>query len=179
MKFLLSSTFFLILGVTNAQDSTAKITLDAGVRMKKFTGFYWENGISWEFSSSKIFNQKIHFGFNLLSSRLGSAFMSNAIPTLTTELSVIKYFRIEKAVQPLLRLNLGYAHANYGSIIYKGIASNSALISIETGVGYKFPANFRCVASGGFNAITGNGAKGLGTIYPFYGQFSIFYQIKK
>jgi hypothetical protein len=161
-----------------SQDSTINYLLEGGIRCKKFTGFYWENGITAEFSSKKVLNQKISFGMNIVSSRFGSAFRSNAIPTLEVELSVIKYFRINKDFRPLLRLNFGYAHANYGSSIFNSIPSNSALVSIETGVSYSFFEKYRIIASGGYNIIAGNGLKGLGTIYPIYGQISFLFKIR-
>ena len=129
--------FLIFRSLLFSQDSLQECHFEAGIRCKKFAGFYWENGVSAEFSSQKILNNKIQFGFNLVSSRLGSAIGSNAIPTLETELSVIKYFRYNKLFQPLVRLNIGYAHANYGNAMFDNLPRNGALLSFETGLSYK------------------------------------------
>jgi hypothetical protein len=159
-----------------SQDST--YSLEAGIRCKKFTGFYWENGVTAEFKSEKIANKKITFGLNVVSSRLGSAINSNALATLETELSAIYYFRFSKDFQPLVRLNAGMAHVNYGSPIFDDLQKNAPLLSLEVGLSYKLPANLRVAISGGYNLFTGNGSKGLGTVYPIFGLFSVFYKIK-
>ncbi|MCE2743432.1 MAG: hypothetical protein LW701_07685 [Fluviicola sp.] len=177
MRFL-----FLIVILSNisyfsfAQDST--FSLEAGIRCKKFTGFYWENGVTAEFNSEKIAHKKITFGLNIVSSKLGSAIHSNALTTLETELSAIYYFRFSKDFQPLVRLNAGMAHVNYGSPIFDDLQNNAPLLSLEVGLSYKLPANLRVAISGGYNVFTGNGSKGLGTVYPIFGQFSVFYKIK-
>ena len=165
---------------TFSQDSTKNYTLEIGIRCKKFTGFYWENGITGEFSSPKILKGKVSFGLNLVSSRLGSAISSNALPTLETELSILKYFRTNKAFQPLVQLNIGYAHANYGPL-FASIPNNGALLSLEAGVSFSLPVlkkHIKLKATGGYNFLNGNGSRGMGTVYPFYGQFSILYGIK-
>jgi len=69
---------------------------------------------------------------NVTSSILGSAYRSNAIPTFETELSLIKYFRYNKSLQPITRINIGFAKAFYGND-YGSIPSKSMVISIESG----------------------------------------------
>ncbi len=172
----------LVSSFSEAQDSTKNYNLSVGIRCKKFTGFYWENGFTGEFSSSKILKGKVTIGFNLVSSRLGTDIARNGISTLETEVSLIKYFRPTKNLHPLLRLNAGYAHANYGSSIFNSLPSNGALLSLETGVSYSLPVGVSYVKlnlTGGYNVFYGNGSKGLGTVYPFFGQFSILYYINK
>ena len=159
-----------------AQDST--ISFSAGTRFKKYVGFYWQNGISAEFSSSKILNKKVSFGLNTVSSKLGTALINNAIPTFEIELSAIKYFRPTKKVNPFLRLNTGFATADFGDNRFSNISNKSALLSIETGLkanGYK---SLDIILGGGLNTITGNGFKNLGTLYPLYFQASVLYKIK-
>lgn len=161
----------------SAQDSTS-YSFEVGVKSKKYVGFYWENGISAEFKSPKIINNRVALGFNLVSSRLGSAFRSAALPTLETEFSAIYYFRYTKSFQPLVRLNAGLAHVNYGSSLFNSLTQNAPLISLEVGVSYSLPTNLRMVLSGGYNILSGNGSTGLGSVYPIYSQFSLLYKIK-
>jgi hypothetical protein len=159
-----------------SQDST--FTISAGGRFKKYVGFYMQNGISAEFSSSKILNKKVSFGLNIVSSKLGTALLNNAIPTLEVELSAIKYFRVTKKVNPFVRLNTGFASANFGDERFDNITNKSALLSVETGVKTKVYKSFDVLLGGGLNAITGNGFSNLGTIYPLYYQISLMYRIK-
>ena len=100
---------YLLLFITTSKlaqaqqnDSTAenKQSLIGGFRFQKVAGFYWINGLSIEYNTSKIWNQKISFGLNVVSSKLGSAAFSNAIPYYEINFSAIKYFRNEKKLKP-------------------------------------------------------------------------------
>lgn len=162
---------FLITIVTQlfafSQDSTNTIHIELGLRTKKYVGFYWVNGLSAEFSTHKISSGSLHLGLNITSSYLGSAFRSNAIPTLETELSIIKYFRYSKSFQPITRLNFGFSKAFYGEG-FSNITSTGILCSIETGFQYRIIKQLTTSLFGGYNLITGNGINGLGIIYPIY-----------
>jgi hypothetical protein len=175
-------SIFLVLLLVNAgtllaQDtSSAKMpTIFAGLRFQKAIGFYWTNGISAEFKSPRIFKQTVSLGFNFVSSLFGSAIGSNAIPYSDFNLSATKYFRNEKPLKPLVRLNLGFARAYLDE--YYGIPERSATVSVEGGIAYDFKKPFRITASFGYNVITGNGMKGLGVLFPLYAQCSVFYRI--
>lgn len=171
--------FILFTFFSFGQSDSAKISsFELGIRCKKFVGFYWENGISGEFKFNEMGKNKLSFGFNVVSSKLGSGITGYEIPTIAIEGSIIKYFRDSKKLKPLIRLNIGYAHANYGSDIFGLIPSSSALLSLESGISYTLSNSFRLAATGGYNFINGNGSRGLGTVYPFFGQFSVFYKLK-
>jgi hypothetical protein len=114
----------------------------------------------------------------VVSSKLGSAITGYEIPTLAIEASIIKYFRDSKKLKPLVRINIGYAHASYGSDLFGPIPNSSTLLSLESGLSYSLTNAFRLTATGGYNFINGNGSRGLGTVYPFYGQVSLFYRLK-
>lgn len=163
---LLILSVLLVSTISYGQDSNCLQT-EIGIRTKKQVGFYWVNGITAEWSISKIASGSLHLGTNITSSILGTAFRSNAIPTLETELSLIKYFRYSKSLQPITRLNLGFAKAFYGSG-YNSVPSIGVLCSIETGFQYRINKKFTASLFGGFNLITGNGTSGLGTIFPLY-----------
>ena len=164
---LLIVLIILIQPFTFSQDTTNTVQLELGLRTKKYVGFYWVNGLSAEFSTYKIAKGSLHLGVNLASSIFGSAFRSNAIPTLETELAIIKYFRYTKSFQPITRLNLGYSKAFYGEG-FSNITSKGMLCSIETGFQYRIIKKLTANLFGGYNLFTGNGINGLGTIYPIY-----------
>lgn len=180
-KFLLAflALVFCESNLCKAQDSssTKRSLLFAGLRFQKAVGFYWANGISAELSSAALLKQKISLGVNIVSSRLGSALASNAIPYTEINISAIKYFRGEKHFKPLVRLNVGYAHADFGSDEFADIPNRSALASLEAGAAYDLKLPLRISLTAGYNIITGNGMKGLGLIYPLYTQCSVFYRI--
>jgi hypothetical protein len=176
--FFTSFSFGQIESVAVKSDSAHYSTFELGVRCKKFVGFYWENGISGELNSPKGLKNKLSLGFNIASSKLGSGITGYEIPTFAAEVSLIKYLRDSKKLKPFFRLNVGYAYANYGSDEFSSIPNSATLLSLESGISYALPFSLRLVASGGYNIINGNGLKGLGTVYPFYGQFSIFYKLK-
>jgi hypothetical protein len=162
--------------ISFGQDSLSKFQTEIGIRTKKQIGFYWVNGISAEWLSEKIASRSLHLGVNITTSYLGSAFRSNAIPTLETELSLIKYFRYTKSLQPITRLNIGFAKAFYGTG-YGSIPSTGMLCSVETGFQYKINPIFSGSIYGGYNLFYGNGISGLSTVYPLYYGFGIKYSI--
>lgn len=170
-KYILIILVILFTKITFSQDSTS-IETEIGIRTKKQVGFYWVNGLTAEWSTPKIAMGSLHFGINITSSILGTAFRSNAIPTLETELSLIKYFRYRKSFQPITRLNLGYSKAFYGEG-FSNITSNSILCSIEAGFKYIIISTVSANIYGGYNILTGNGINGLGTIYPIYSGVSL------
>ena len=169
---LLIVLIILIQPFTFCQDTTNTVQLELGLRTKKYVVFYWVNGLSAEISTHKIASGSLHLGVNLASSSFGSAFRSNAIPTIETELAIIKYFRYTKSFQPITRLNLGYSKAFYGEG-FSNITSNSILCSIEAGFKYIIMKTVSVNIYGGYNILTGNGINGLGTIYPIYSGVSL------
>jgi hypothetical protein len=176
MRKLLILILIAIVNISFSQDSTFSFT--TGARFKKYIGFYWQNGIATEFCSSKILNKKISFGLNIVSSKLGTALINKAIPTLEIELSVIKYFRNEKKLNPFVRLNTGFAYADFGDSQFDVITNKSTLFSIETGIKIKTYKSLETLIGSGINIITGNGFYNLGTVYPLYYQLSLLYRIK-
>ena len=162
--------FILILGVSpfamcQTKDSTSTILV--GLRFKKYVGFYWVNGVSGEWHSKKLVNNKLHIGISVSSSKLGSAIHSNALSTWETELSFMYLFRQTKKFNPIIRLNTGIATVQLESS-YSSIPSSAFLLSLETGCNYSM-GKTHIRLFGGYNVFTGNGITGLGTIYPIYG----------
>jgi hypothetical protein len=180
MKFVFILPLLILSIWSKAGDSIPPHHLELGIRSMKFVGFYWENGFAVEYSSSKILDHKVQFGASVLSSHLGSAFLSNGVPSTQFEFSVIKHFRHDHFFQPLLRLNTGIAHANYRSTEFDALPKNGFLLSAEFGLSYRIPLreeNMSLKAGLGYNLFTGNGKKGLSTVFPVYGQFSLLYRL--
>jgi hypothetical protein len=177
---------FLFLGImglmqyASAQIDTAKQDFSLGLRTKKYVGFYYLNGISGDISFKKVMDHKLHFGFNVATSLLGSGLGSNAVTATEVELSVARYYRVHKRLQPVFRLNVGFANAHYGDAMFDDLPQNDMLLSFEPGLCYTFSQKqnrMKLLLSGGYNFISGNGMTGLGTVYPVYGLLSFFWKM--
>jgi hypothetical protein len=175
MKNLTLILFFFVFLTTNAQSIDTSSHFSAGIRLKKYVGFYWVNGLSGEWHSPKLLNNKLHLGINIATSKLGSALYSNALTTWETELSLLYYFRKAKPLHPIARINIGLASAQLGSS-FSTLSSRTMLLSLETGCHYTHK-KYSYRLYGGYNLLTGNGISGLGTIYPIYAGVGIMYSL--
>ena len=88
-------------------------------------------------------------------------------------------FRSNKTLKPFVRLNTGYFTADYESPIFNNLQNNSALLSVDGGLSYSFKSPLKLNVSIGYNAITGDGEQGAGTLYPVYFQTSVLWNLKK
>jgi hypothetical protein len=152
--------------------------LDLGARLQKDIGLYYENGISINYSDKGLKPDRWYFGFSYFSSRLGTAINSNAIKQDNFLLSTSYYFKQNHALRPFVRLNAGYFSANYGSPIFDVLPSKTYLLSPEVGLSYKTKLPLKIALSLGYNTNTSNGDNGVpGTIYPFYYQLTLSWNI--
>ena len=180
MKKWTSILLLIIVFTGNAQDSLYK-SIEVGIRAKKYTGFYWENGITAEFYSAKVTGQiPLHVGINLTFTDLGSAFHSNALSMTHFDFFAAYYFRKNKKLMPTTRLNIGYVHTNIGNYFESQDYHNNAMVlGLETGLSYQLAYNLRVIASGGYNFFIGNETASLGSsVYPVFGQISLVYGLK-
>lgn len=153
-------------------------SLYGGIRVEKAMGFYYSSGAYLEFSSNKLLNQRLNFGLTYVTSRLGTAFQSNAIPFWQLTANVNLMLRKKKHFKICFRLNGGYAQANYHDPIFDDLPQSSPIVSFEPGLLYDFKFPLRIGTGLGYNFITGNGITGLGVIYPVYFQFNAAYRFK-
>lgn len=153
--------------------------LKGGIRIQKVQKLYWENGLTFDFASPKLAGNRIHIGASYASSRLGSAYKSNAIKQDNYLASAAYYFRHEKQLQPFTRINAGYFYADYEYAIFDVLPHNTYLLSVDAGMSYQFVLPFTVNASIGYNTHTGNGISGPGTLFPVYYQMSLYYTILK
>lgn len=181
MKYLITLLGVLFISSLNAQDSIYK-SIEVGIRTKKNTGFYWENGITSEFYSAKITGHiPLHFGVNLTFTDLGSAFHSNALSMTHFDVYAAYYFRKHKKLMPTVRLNVGYVRTNVGDYFESQNYHNTAMVlGFEAGISHQLPYNLRVIATGGMNLFVGNETKSLGSsVYPVFGQISLLYSLRK
>ncbi|HET9571660.1 MAG TPA: hypothetical protein VFP20_09670 [Bacteroidales bacterium] len=152
-------------------------TFKGGVRIQKAQKLYWENGFAFDYSSPKLLDSRIHLGASYCTTRLGSAIASNAIKQDHYLLSAAYHFRPKKQLQPFVRLNSGYFHADLESPIFDVLPNNAFLASIDAGLCYEFKFPLTLTLSTGYNLNVGTGVRGPGTLYPVFYQMSIFYTI--
>ncbi|AUD02807.1 hypothetical protein [Spirosoma pollinicola] len=166
------------LSQANQPKSTGAV-LDIGVRLQKSINLYAENGITAQYTHPKLASSRLYIGLSYVSSPLGSALHSNAIKQNNYLVSASYYFRPKWLIQPVVKANVGYFAAHYGSPIFDALPRTSLLASPEFGLCYcpNFPLKIN--ASIGYNLITGNGLSGPGTLYPVFVQTSITWNILK
>jgi hypothetical protein len=150
-------------------------SFDIGLRFQKSIGLYYENGITGQYNLTR----RWALGVTYITSRLGTAWGTNAIKQDNILASGTYKFRPAHALQPFLRGNLGYFTADYGSPMFDSLPHTSAIVSVDGGISYQFKLPVKVNLSLGYNAITGNGASGAGTLYPVFYQLSVTYNIAK
>jgi hypothetical protein len=182
-KFVLAVLFISSVLCLQAQSSGTNKgwpgELKGGIRIQKAQKLYWENGFSLDYASPKIADSRIHFGISYVTSRLGSAIGSNAIKQDNYLFSVGYHFRHKKQLQPFIRLNTGYFHADYEDDIFNVLPNSAYLMSADAGLCYEFKIPLTVSLSAGYNLNSGSGSSGPGTLFPFYYQMSIFYTLFK
>ncbi len=157
-----------------AQDGSS---FSAGFRFQKTHNLYYENGIAFDFANQKLLNDRLHIGFNFVTSRLGSAISSNALKQDNYLLSFGYYFRHEKVINPIIQVNTGFFYADMEYPMFESLPHKSAMLSVEPGVYINFKSPIKVKATIGYNFITGDGVTGPGALYPLFFELSIFYQM--
>ncbi|HQP05245.1 MAG TPA: hypothetical protein PLP11_11670 [Bacteroidales bacterium] len=174
--------FFIIVTLClHAQSSNKNpclpVEFKAGFRIQKAQKLYWENGISFDFASSKVAGSHLHLGLSYVTSRLGSAIGSNAIRQDNYLFSAGYHFRPQKQFQPFIRINMGYFHADYGEDIFDVLPNQSFLLSLDAGLSYAFSFHLTLSVSAGYNLRSGNGTTIPGTLFPVFYQMSVYYTL--
>jgi hypothetical protein len=151
--------------------------LDVGARLQKTVNLYNENGVAVNYSNKNLLADRLYFGFSYVTSRLGTAYNSNAIKQDNYLVSAAWYFRRQSIIRPFIRLNTGYFSADYGSKIFDLLPRKSLLFSSDFGLSFETGTPIKITTSLGYNAITGNGGSGPGTLYPVFYQLTLFWSL--
>jgi hypothetical protein len=166
--------FIFCCAVTQAQ------TLKVGSRIQKTQNMYWENGLSAQYSFENFKPNQFFVGFDFVSSRLGSAFNSNAIKQDNYLLSASWHFNKNKLYHLVTRLNVGYFYSDLEEDIFKEIPNTAFLFSPEIGFSYDFrklPISLN--VGTGYYIITEKEGYSPGTLQPLYFHFDIYYTFTK
>lgn len=155
-------------------------TLKVGTRIQKTQEMYWENGISSQYSFEKFKPNRFFIGFDYVSSRLGSAYNSNAIKQDSYIFSGSWLFNKSKPYHFLTRLNMGYFYSDLEYEIFNEIPNTSFLLAPELGFTYDFKKVPISLNLGtGFYIITAKEGYSPGTLQPLYFHFDIHYTLFK
>jgi hypothetical protein len=166
--------YFLFPIIAKSQNDEVNL----GIRIQKSQKFYWENGITADYTSDFLLKKRIHLKASIVSSRLGTALNNNAIKQENYIIGADWRFRSEKSFQFFAGLNTGFFHADMEEEIFQVLPHNSFLLQFEGGLSYKFKFPIVATLSLGYNFIGGNGVTSPGTLFPVYYQLSVFYKIK-
>lgn len=155
-------------------------TLEVGVRIQKTQEMYWENGVSAQYSFAKFKPNQFFVGFDYVTSRLGSAYHSNAIKQDSYLLSGSWLFNKNKPYHFVTRLNMGYFYSDLEEAIFKEIPHTSFLFSPEVGFKYNLKKLPLALNLGvGYYIITAKDGYSPGTLQPLYFHFDMYYSIFK
>jgi len=175
LKFTCFLTFFITLFTfaVHAQSSV----LDVGTRLQRDIGLYAENGVSLSYSDKKLKPDRLYFGFTYFTSRLGTAFNTNAIKQDNFLVSTAWYFRHNHTIRPFTRLNAGYFYSHYPEM-FAILPHTSFLFSADAGLSFQTHSPLKVAASFGYNLISGKGNNNTpGTLYPLYYQLTLSWNI--
>ncbi|MDH4057608.1 MAG: hypothetical protein OEU76_02535 [Cyclobacteriaceae bacterium] len=152
--------------------------LKVGLRFQKTSGMYWENGISTQYSFANFKPNRLFIGFDFVTSRVGTAFNSNAINQSSSLLSASWLFNKSKAYHFVARLNMGYFYSDLEEEFFKEIPHSAFLLSPELGFLYDFkdiPVSLNI--GSGFYIITAEDGYSPGTLQPLYYHLDLYYRI--
>ncbi len=178
MKKKILLIFSLFGGIIFSQAQTnLNYDLKAGLVFQKTQYLYVENGIGFDYSSKKLLDQMLHLKFTYLSSRLGSAIGTNAVPQDNFLVGADWRFLHTKDLQIMAGLNAGYFHASYGNDTFDVLPASSMLLSAEAGLVYNFKIPLSATLSAGYNFISGNGVDVPGSIFPVFYKLGVYYTL--
>lgn len=168
--------FFAFLSSLNlSAQKNESIDIQAGLVFQKTQHLYWENGIGADLTSDFLFHKKIHLKATYLSSRFGSAIGSNAIRQDQLMIGADWHFRSKKNLQILTGLNTGFFKADYGNTMFDVLPDQSMLLSVETGLNYRFRFPVSTSLTVGYNLINGDGVKVPGSLFPVFYRLNVYY----
>jgi len=170
----------LIVSLILSNFITQAQTLKVGVRIQKTQEMYWENGISAQYSFAKFKPDQFFVGFDYVTSRLGSAYNSNAIKQDNYIFSGSWLFNKNKTFRFVTRLNVGYFYSDLEEDIFDEIPNTSFLFSPEIGFTYNFPKLPISLNLGtGYYIISEKEGYSPGTLQPLYFHLDIYYTLFK
>ncbi len=174
IRFMILSFVMLFSGTGYTQ------SIDAGLRIQKTQGMYWENGLSIQYQFANFKPERFLLGFDYITSRLGTAYNSNAIKQDNFLVSGSWLFNKTKAYHIAPRLNVGYFYSDLEFEIFDEVPNTSFLLSPELGIRYHFKElPIKLNLGSGYYILTAKEGYSPGTLQPLYFHFDICYTLLK
>lgn len=159
-------------GIVEAQQ------FNVGIRLQKTHQMYWENGVSAQYSFANFKKDRLFVGFDFVTSRLGTAFNSNALKQDSYIFSGSWHFFKKRQVHLVGRLNTGYLTTDLEADIFAQLPSSAFLLAPEFGLNYspkQLP--FSLNTGIGFYVNMLEESKTPGTFQPLYYHLTIYYKL--
>jgi hypothetical protein len=170
--------FLFYISMLNMRKLDAQNAL-LGFKFQKSHAMYWENGLSFQYSFSKLKEGNLYFGLDIVSSRLGSAWQTNALKQSNFTLSAAWFNRNDKNLQFYSRLAVGVFKANLEFEIFEELPSSAWIVSPDFGFRYNLPKLPIYLQTGvGYNLPLQSEIETPGTFQPLYYHFSLYYKLK-
>lgn len=168
--------FSLIILFTCLNLSAQKLNI--GVKFQKTHSLYWENGIALQYSFTSFKPNQFFVGFDIVSSRIGTAFRSNALKQESYIGSAAWYFGKDKPFRILTKLNVGYFYADLEEEIFDELPNTAILLSPEVGLSYSIKNTPLVInLNSGYNVGLKGGGESPGTLQPFYYNLTLYYRL--
>lgn len=157
----------------NAQDALL------GLKFQKSHRMYLENGLSFQYSFSNLKEGNLYFGVDVVSSRVGSAWQTNALKQTNYTITAAWFNRKDKNLQFYGRLAMGIFKANLEYEIFDDLPSSAWIVAPDFGLRYKLPKLPIYFQTGfGYNLPMQSEVKTPGTFQPLNYHFSLYYKLK-
>lgn len=152
--------------------------LQIGPAFQKTHNMYWENGITVQYSFANFKTDQLYVGLSYNTSRLGSAWGSNAIKQDSYLAFASWYLRKEKNLRFPLKLNVGYFRADLEYEFFDDLPNSAFLLSPELGLSYSFEKlPIETQLTTGYYINLQDEGHSPGTLQPLYYRLSILYQL--
>lgn len=145
----------------------------AGVRVQKTFELYWQNGLELECRHASLLSEHLSLGLSVVSSRLGSAYGSNALKQEEYLFNTAWYFRTGKYVQPYAGLSAGWFWLDVENPAFSVIPHSAPLLALQGGCRWNFGSRFSLQTGLGYHLLTGDGLSGPGSLYPLFMRLSL------
>lgn len=153
--------------------------LEAGIRIQKTHGMYWENGITAQYSFKNFKPNKFYVGASWVSSRLGTAMGTFALKQ-DNYLAHASWY-CGKKMKPFRfygRLGIGAFKAEEVDEMFASVPNSAFIINPEIGLNYSFKSWPVVLNLGtGVNVDFKEEGQSPGTLQPLYYHLDLSYKI--
>lgn len=145
--------------------------------VQKTFALYWEGGVGVDYTHQKLADERLHFSADYLSSRLGSAWGSNALKQDYFSAGVHWHSWQHSSLRWVNGLKGSYFTVDYEDDEFNNLPSSTILVAFETGMLYT-TSLLDVKMLFGVHFFSGNGSTIPGSVFPVYSQLSVLLPIR-